>query len=240
MGLISLGHVYLEKQEYAKAGEMYGRAAQAEPGYFEGQDGLGKVAEVQGKTAEAITHYETAAQVAQQNASTAALEKAGIQLPALTPNPDIATAHTDLAMTLVMLDRPREALQHFRILAALQPRNADIHGAIANVLALLGNTDAAIAEFKNAIQLQPSQPDIHYNLATFLTQCGNYERASAEFAESAKLDPNNLDFRIAYANALVKLGKLDEALTQAHEAARIDPQNAAVNQILSSFAAKSK
>ena len=235
MACINMGNIYLEKQKFLDAIKMYSRATAAEPGYFEGENGLGKTFESMGKPADAIVHFQAAARIVKDNASPVALAKAKIVLPELKDNPDLFTAHRQLAMMLIMTARGLDALAHFRAMVALQPQSFIAHGSLANVLGMLGFNDAAIEEFRTATQLQPADPRAHYNLAMTLVNSGRSNEALLEFQRCTALAPGNLDYRVAYTDALIKAGKPTEAMQQLDEARRIDPQNPAVIRLVASL-----
>jgi tetratricopeptide (TPR) repeat protein len=232
LALINLGHINLDRNNLDKAAEMYRRAAAAEPHYFEGEEGLGKVLERQGKTADAITHFRAAARIVSEQASPAQLKKRHVTLPQLSSNPDIYTAHAELAMVLVTLDRSRDALAHFRSLVSLRPQEYMAHVWLATDLAVLHRTDEAIAEFSNAIRLQPTDSMAHFNFATFLTEVGKLDDALLQYDQCTKLVPNDADLRVTYANALLKAGKRTDALVQLREACRINPQHLSAANLL--------
>jgi protein O-mannosyl-transferase len=230
LALINLGHINLDRNNLDQALEMYRRAAAAEPRYFEGEEGLGKVLERQGKTAEAITHFRNAAKIVCEQASPSQLQKRHVTLPQLSSNPDIYTAHAELAMVLVTLDRSRDALAHFRSLVAMRPQEYMAHVWLATDLAVLHRTDEAVAEFSTAIRLQPSDSMAHFNFATFLTEVGKLDDALLQYDQCTRLVPNDADLRVTYANALLKAGKRNDAVIQLREACRINPQHpSAVN-----------
>jgi tetratricopeptide (TPR) repeat protein len=231
LGLINLAHINLDRNELDKAAEFYRRAAEAEPLYYEGEDGLGKALERQGKTAEAIIHYRAAAKIVCQNASPERLKKRNVTLPQLSANGDLYTCHAELAMVLVTLDRSRDALAHFRALVALRPNDYMARMWLANDLAVLHRADEAIPAFTDAIRLQPNDPIARVNFATFLTEVGKIDDALAQYHQCTELVPNDADLRVTYANALLKAGKRSDAIIQASEALRLNPQNSAATKL---------
>lgn len=233
LALINLGHINLDRNNLSQAAEMYRRAAETEPHYYEGEEGLGKVLERQGKTAEAIAHFRAAAQIASSQASPEQLKKRHVALPPLSDNPDLYTAHAELGMVLVTLDRARDAVAHFRALVSLRPKEYIAHVWLATALAVLHHTDEAIAEFTAAIKLQPNESMAHFNLATFLTETGRLDDALVQYDQCTKLVPNDADLRVTYANALLKAGKRNDAVVQLQEACRINPQHPSAVNLLS-------
>lgn len=231
LALINLGHINLDRNNLDTAAEMYRRAAVAEPRYYEGEDGLGKVLEREGKTAEAITHFRAATRIVCENASVEQLKKRHVTLPQMSSTSDIYAAHADLAMVLVTLDRSRDALQHFRALVALRPQDYMAHVWLATDLAVLHHTDEAVAEFAAAIRLKPGDSIAHFNFATFLSEVGKLDEALVQYDQCTRLVPNDADLRVTYANALLKAGKKADALIQANEAVRLNPQNSAAAKL---------
>src|SRR5262249_23789322 len=94
--------------------------------------------------------------------------------------PDKAAARRALARALLALGRPRQALEHARAAAVLDPKSMD--GAVLMGFALVasGQPEDAAAAFRSALARRPQDRDAHGGLAMAYAALSD-PRAAAEF-----------------------------------------------------------
>ncbi|PWU11494.1 MAG: hypothetical protein C5B50_23200 [Verrucomicrobia bacterium] len=194
---------------------------------------LGMELQAEGKSDEAISHYELALRgrpdfaVAEVNwglalQSRGAMEQAERHiLAALRLDPDLPEAHNDLANLLAQERRAQEALTHSLRAVALRPDWAEPHFNAANAYFLLTNSTQAVAEYSAALRLKPDYAEAHQNLGALFEQLGDNQQAAKQYTELVKLRP---DFAAAYnrlAIALARQGRFEEAIQNAQQGIRL-------------------
>jgi tetratricopeptide (TPR) repeat protein len=162
-------------------------------------------ANMPGRLADAIAHYETA----------------------LRLKPDYAEAHSDLANALAaMPGRSTDAIAHREAALRLKPGLAEAHGNLAVELAKLpGRLPDAITHFDEALRLKPDYAEAHNNLANALARMpGRLAEALAHYETALHLKPGFAEAHNNYANALAEMpGRLADAITHYEAALRLNP-----------------
>jgi protein O-mannosyl-transferase len=165
---------------------------------------LGNALATEGKTAEAIEHYERAIQL----------------------QPDHAEAHNNLANALMAQGNTIEAVKHYEQAIQLNPGSPEMHNNIGNALATEGRIIEAIEHYRKAIQLNPDYADAHYNLGKALAVEGQRTEAIEHYREAIRLNPDYADAHNNLANALAAEGKINEAIQHYKQALRLNPDYA--------------
>ena len=113
------------------------------------------------------------------------------------PPPRAVIAHLVLALDLAGLERWDEAVEVYRGLVALQPRDAEAHQRLG-VLLLHGQNrpEEAVALLAEALHLRPD-PRAHGALATALNLLGRFEESIIEFEHALALSPTYFEYRPA-------------------------------------------
>jgi tetratricopeptide (TPR) repeat protein len=137
---------------------------------------------------------------------------------ALTCNPGVALAHSNLGNALLELGRPREAVAGYDRALALDPDYADAHYNRGVALLALHDAHAAIASFDAVIARQPAYVMAHFNRGVAHDMLGERARAVADYERVLALQPGHADALCNRGNALAALGRWEEALSS-YEAA---------------------
>ena len=103
---------------------------------------LGVVLATQGKTDQAIAHYERA----------------------LALKPDLAEVHNNLGVALATQGKTDQAIAHYERALALKPDYAEAHNNLGLALVAQGLIDQAIAHYERALALKPDYAEAHSNL----------------------------------------------------------------------------
>lgn len=93
--------------------------------------------------------------------------------------------------TLLLKDRPGEALPHFETLYARglrDPRVLNNHGL---TLMKIGRLPEAIARFNEVIKVDPNHASTHLNLGLCLSAMHQYDEAEKHFRRTLELDPKS-------------------------------------------------
>jgi Flp pilus assembly protein TadD len=118
------------------------RVTRIEPGYASGFVNLGRVYVQEGD-------HEAAMPVLEQ---------------ALSKDPDLASAHFFLALSLKARGRYDDALGHLRRAAEQYPRDRVVRNQIGRILFLQRRHAEAVAEFEKTLRVDPEDVTAHYNL----------------------------------------------------------------------------
>jgi len=165
---------------------------------------LGIVLSRQGKTEEAIAHYNEALRI----------------------NPDNANTHCNLGVALAKQGKIDEAMAHYGEALRIQPGYVEAHNNMGVALAGKGKIEEAMAHYAEALRRDPYHAIAHYNLGIALGEQGKAEEAIAHFTEAIRIEP---DYALAHHNlgiALARQGKIKEAITCFTKALQIKPDYA--------------
>jgi len=158
-------------------------------------------------------------------------------LKALELDPNLAEAHTSLAVVLQNYDWDWAAAEReYRRAVELDPNYATAHHWFAECLAFQGKGDEAIAEIDRARQLDPASLIIRTDRAVFLYFQHRYDEAIAELNAVLALEPYfPRAFMVEY--AYLQAGKYQEVRSNIDRWRRIDNQPWA-EAMLANLAAK--
>ena len=129
---------------------------------------------------------------------------------ALGHDPDLAEAHTNLALILEDRGDLARAEEHFRRSIELKPERANGHLNLGVLLAAQKRFEEAEAAYRRALALTPRSPAVWSNLGV-LQACRKEEKAAEEsYRRALALDP---DYRTASFNLsylLLRQGRFEE------------------------------
>jgi len=206
---------------------------------YSAQYNLGNTLAEQGKSGEAIRHYERALQlnpdyIAAHNNLGLALAREGKLVEAiqhyeraLQLKPDYAAAHYNLANALAAQGKPAEAIEQYERAIRLNPDYIEAHNNLGLALAAQGKLDEAIRHFERVLQLNPDDVTAHCNLGNALAARGKLAEAIQHCERALQLKPDNVAAHCTLANALVAQGRLDEAIQHFERALQLKPDNLA-------------
>jgi tetratricopeptide (TPR) repeat protein len=103
--------------------------------------------------------------------------------------PDRATLRDDIAVLYMELNRPADAIPHFKAVLPLKPGSAPAHFNYGTALAAAGRLAEAVAQYEHALEFRPDYAVAHNNLGTALLQLGRPEPALASFRRATRIDP---------------------------------------------------
>jgi len=196
----ALGWTLFQDGRPAEAAEEYRRALTANPDNAKAHNNLALALVELGQLEEAAVHFQKslALQPRAEIYSDLGFTLARLGKPedalanykkALELDPKCASAHFNLAVTLVQAGKFREAEPHYRTALAGRP-NAETHNGLGYVLARQGRTDEAVDEFRKAIDLDARYTPAYNNLAEALAAEGKLEEAERYYRRSLAEKPS--------------------------------------------------
>jgi tetratricopeptide (TPR) repeat protein len=196
-------------------------------------DALGKMAEAEGNSGQALTLYRRAVAINPGNAGAnfnlARLLARYGQLhdavshyrATLRIDPDDAAAHNNLGLLLASQGESTEALEHFYRAVAIDPSYALAFFNLGRVFSSQGQEEKAVQNYRQALKLSADQIEIHLGLGNALEKQGHLEEAKEHFEAAVKLKPDSADAHAALARLLAAMGAKDDAEKHYQEAIRL-------------------
>ncbi len=142
---------------------------------------------------------------------------------AVAVRPTSAAVHSNLAVVLLALRRPGEALDRCNSALALQP---DFPEALANrghALSALGRHAEALDSYDGAVARAPASADAHAGRARAVLALGRFAESLDGSDRALRLAPASADIWCNRGNALLKLGRCEEALASFDQALTLAP-----------------
>ncbi|MEJ2430175.1 MAG: tetratricopeptide repeat protein [Deltaproteobacteria bacterium] len=136
---------------------------------------LGTALDKQGRTDDAIKHYQEALRI----------------------KPDYAEAHNNLGIALDKQGRIDDAIKHYQETLRIEPDNGEAHNNLGIDLDRKGRIDDAIKHYQETLRIEPDNAEAHNNLGIDLARKGNIDAAVKHFQKALQINPN---FSYAKAN----------------------------------------
>jgi Flp pilus assembly protein TadD len=108
---------------------------------------------------------------------------------ALALDPSCASAHLNLAVTLVQAGRFADAESHYRSALPRRP-TAETHNGLGYVLARQGRAEEAVAELRAALALDPTYVPACNNLGDVLAKQGRLDEGASYYRRSLAAKPS--------------------------------------------------
>jgi tetratricopeptide (TPR) repeat protein len=206
-------------------------------GNYTAHNDLGYVLAAQGRTNEAIEHYQKALEIypdyaeADNNLGTVFLnqgrldEAAEYYHRALEANPSFAEAHNNLGILLAKQGRITEAIEHYQKAIELNPNRAEMYNNLGNLLATRGRSAEAIGQFQKALEMEPDNAKAHYNLANIFIVQGRWDEAIEHYQRALKQMPDSTHAHYQLGLALQSRDKFTAAIVQFQKVLELDPHH---------------
>jgi tetratricopeptide (TPR) repeat protein len=186
-----------------EAERICAETAEREPGNFDALHMLGALQSERGDWAEALVQFERAARVDDRS-------------PFL---------QNSLGLALHALDRPLEAVNHFRRAIALLPAFAEAHCNLSNVLDELGRDDEALECVQTAIAFQPELARAHSNRGSLLQKHRRLQEALGSYDQAIVIAAGYATAHAKRGALLVEMGRTSDALASFDRALSADPND---------------
>ena len=193
-------------------------------GNYTAQNNLGYELAAQGRSMEAIEHYQTAIEInpnyaeAQYNLGIALAAQGRLDeaiehyQKAIQINPDDYEAQYNLGIVLATQGRLDEAIEHYQKAIQINPDHVGAQNNLGYELAAQGRSVEAIEHYERAIQINPRDAYAHNNLAHELAAQGRPVEAIEHYQAAIQIDPYDAYAHGSLANVLAAQGRLDEAI----------------------------
>ncbi len=147
---------------------------------------------------------------------------------AISINPNVAPAHSNLAVALRELKRFKEALVSCDKAIALKSDYVEAYYNRGLILKELGRIENALSSFDKALSIKPS-PEAYYSRGNALRELSRFEDALSSYEKAIVLNPNFAEAHFNRGNALKELGRPQEALVSYERAIALKPDFAEVH-----------
>ena len=147
---------------------------------------------------------------------------------ALRINPHAASAHSNLGVALLELNRPEEALASFDRALALKPEFVDALNGQGIALIQLQRPERALPSFDRALALRPDLAIALYGRGNALFQLERLDEALVSYDRVLMQMPAHLEALKDRGDVLLQLKRPDEALASYDKALAINPKHAQV------------
>ncbi len=185
---------------YWRNGESLWRHALAcTSGNFTAENNLGYTLAAQGRTAEAVGHYEKALEI----------------------NPDYAEADINLGRVFLNEGRLDEAAEYFQRAIKVKPASAEAQNDLGILRAGQGLTADAFQHYQKAVELNPDFAEAYNNLAILLASQGRFAESEKNYQKTLELKPDYADAQNNFGILLARQGRLTEAMEHFKKALQI-------------------
>jgi tetratricopeptide (TPR) repeat protein len=137
--------------------------------------------------------------------------------------PVVPSAHGLIADALVRLERPAEAIPHYRVWLDANPANHSDWSSLGRALFSAGRAGEAAEAFGRAVAASPATGHYHQNLALALLETARVGEAASHAQQAVALLPAEPGSHNVLARVFAAQGKIDDALREFRRALEIDP-----------------
>jgi tetratricopeptide (TPR) repeat protein len=145
----------------------------------------------------------------------------------LQSEPESAPLHNTVATLYLELNRPQDAVRHFRAAAHLEPESAPAHFNLGTALTVAGDYEAAVLEYQRALTIRKDYAQAHNNLASIFLQTGRLPEALTHVNEAMRLDPKNAQAHYNAGITTLRLGRHGDAIGHLKRAVQLAPDGTA-------------
>lgn len=187
-----LANALAQSGQPAAAIAQYETALRLDPNFADAHNNFGELLVNEGRTREAIPHFE---KVFQLEPSNSAIQQrlAAYWASQATSAGQYALSvedHYRLA-TQLTAQRPAEAIAHFREALRLNPNYAPAHTDLGKLLAESDRIPEATPHFEAAVRLSPTSAAAHANLGNVYFYLNRIADARRHYLEALRLEPTN-------------------------------------------------
>jgi predicted TPR repeat methyltransferase len=202
--------VLQQSEQWAAAGQIYGRILEAAPDHADALHFSGVLAHQQARSDEAVALIERSLEV----------------------EPDRADWWSNLGIVLQDRLELDEAITAYEHAIALEPNHANAHNNLGVVLRAKGRVVEAEAAYRAAIRIDPDHSDAYNNLGVLLNGQKRRREAALCFSKVITLRPRHPDARRLLALAYYTLGEVDKAVGVFEEWLRDEPDDPIARHML--------
>jgi superkiller protein 3 len=233
------GQVLRKDHQYARALEVYRKAAEREPRNPRILTGWAATLLEKGEVMGAAEKVAQARRLRPYPNQDAPLLDAGTELfnqnrlsgaaaafrDTITTNPKSWKAHLWLGQTLVKEGLVEDAIQQLQIAKELNASQDTIWLALGYAFALRNEHEKAIVHYQKALELNPKQEDAYFGIAESERALGRTDLALQTIMKGAEINPTDSHYPLYVAQAKEELGDLMAAADKYEQAYRLDAKN---------------
>jgi tetratricopeptide (TPR) repeat protein len=232
-----LSAAYVQTKYWKDSITLWTRTLACTPESYIAHCNLGIALADEGKSSEAIEHFQDALQINPDDAKSlnnlgkvfmteGRLDEAmGYFNHALQLKPDDVKVLNNIGVMLTDEGKLDEATRELNRVLKLDPDFTDACYNLGNVLILRGYLDEAVESYRQALEINPDLPDVQCNLGVALARQGNMDEAIAHYQQAIQLKPQYADALNDLAGALTAQGKFEEAAKYYEEAIQAKPND---------------
>ena len=146
-----------------------------------------------------------------------------LYLYTLQVEPENPVIHQQLARIWTVLEKPNEAIEHYRRVLEFEPGNGPVRYQLAGLLLEQGEPDEAIDEYRRLLEIHPDSAEAHSNLGALLERRGLRDEAIEHYRRAVAARPDYPDALFNLGTALVARGEPDEAVDHYRRAIELRP-----------------
>jgi len=176
-------------------------ALQWNPDNFRVRIRLGNALIQQGRTLEAITHFEKA----------------------LNIRPGSHEVHASLGSAHLRQGDATSAVKHFEEALLLGSKRYDVHGDLSTAFLMKGKPDRAIPHLVEALKIKPDSAEAYFNLGIASKMQQNLDEAMSHYQKALELRPDLAEAHFNLGLLLSDQDRLEEAISHYRAALEIRP-----------------
>ncbi len=180
---------YLRNDDYRSELRIWQDTVAKASHNFRAHNNLGRALAQDGRTAEAVVHYQRALEI----------------------NPDYVETNFNFGLLLVQLARPDEAIPRLEQVLKIRPKDVEAHLNLGVALAQRGRNVEAIGHYQEALAADPICAAAHNNLGNVLLRLGRVDQAVLHYRAAVDIDPADPEYRHNLGVGLRELGKSEES-----------------------------
>lgn len=182
--------------------KLFNRALRVTKNNYLAHNNLGLALFNEGKTDEAIAHYNKALSI----------------LPFM---PDHILVYSNRGVAYAKTGRYQKALDDFNKAIDLKSDYEDAYSNRGIVYSALGQHALALEDFNRAIQLKPDYADFYSNRGVVLTKLGRYQNAIDDFSKAMDVQPGYVDALYKRAVVYLQQGNREAGCLDAQKACEV-------------------
>ena len=193
---------FFQTSHWRDSVSLFEHGIQATGGTWNMHNNLANALNAQGKSSQAIQHYQHAL--------------------ALDP-PEPEGVYYNLAIALTSMGNLQEAIEHYHEAIRINPDYGDAHVNLGAALARLGRTAEASRHYFEALRVNPNFAQANYNLGNLMLAQGEADAAISRYSKAVHINPLFVESYNGLGLALMQTGKLEEAILCFRKATSIRP-----------------
>ena len=133
---------------------------------------------------------------------------------AIATNPNMGSAHYNLALTFLQIGDDQQAFRHLQRTIAVEPNSPDAFYYLGHILAKRGESKQAIRFFQRALKIRPQHAKSHYQLAILNALTESLDSAIAHYRSAVRFQPKTYSDRANRQRFIRALRHTLESLTE--------------------------